>query len=331
MAQIAVTLEQIQHRSQRKHTYDTPISTTIGIGDSYTITPNGSGSILLDTLSDTEYTVSESVSAISAIIAAPEDVTINNTGNDGYSLDVTLQDQHTPLVIVEFTNKHTGTTTTAPLAKDANVLSVASVGTAIVGDNLVVFDPISVRYSQFKIVAINTLDITLDSLNDTLFPIGSFVDIGSSNLSVDGSVTPVVFGVRNPSGAPADIELTLDITRIIFKCKADTAVDLAKFGDLARLTNGLLLRSENGDDFNIFNVKSNGEIAGIAYDWTPYISTNPNQGQDGFVSRLTWASQGKMGAVVRLPIGDDLQLIVQDDLTDLAELVVTAEGSLVLD
>ena len=82
MAQLAVTLEEIQHRSQRKHKYDTAISTTIGIGESYTITPSGTGATLLDTLSHTEYTVSESVSALSALLAADIDVNITNSTED---------------------------------------------------------------------------------------------------------------------------------------------------------------------------------------------------------------------------------------------------------
>ena len=90
MAQIAVTLEEIQHRSQRKHKYDTAISTTIGIGESYTITPNGTGSTLLDTLSDTEYTVSESVTVLSAIIAEASsggNVDTNNSSSTILGID----------------------------------------------------------------------------------------------------------------------------------------------------------------------------------------------------------------------------------------------------
>lgn len=79
MAQIIVTLEQIQHRDQRKYIFPSPIATTIGIGDSYTVTPSGSGSKLLDTLTNTEYTVSETVSVISAKIAAPAGMTFGDT------------------------------------------------------------------------------------------------------------------------------------------------------------------------------------------------------------------------------------------------------------
>jgi len=331
MAQISVTVISIKTDGTRSYVPPSPVSMSIGVGDDYDLSPAGTGSVLYNSNTDTEYSLVESVAVIAALIAAPADVTINNTGNDGYSLDVTLQDQHTPLVVVPFTNKFGGSVTTAPIAIDEVVIPVASLDGAIVGSNMTLFDPVSVRYSQFKIVAINTLDVTVDRLIDFAFPAGSYIDYGSDNLAVNGSVTPVVFGIRNPSGAPADIVLTLDVTRIVFSVKTASAVDLSKFGDLSALTNGLLLRQKNGDIYNIFNVKTNSELAGVSYDWKPYAATNPSQGQDGYVCRLTWASQGKMGAVVRLPIGEDLELIVQDNLLGITDFVVTAEGSLALD
>ena len=147
-------------------------------------------------------------------------------------------------------------------------------------------------------------------------------------MAVDGSVTPVVFGLRG-TGTPSGVELTFDLTRIMMGCATDTAVDLAKFADLTRLVNGLVLRKRDGRYKNIFNIKSNGELATMAYDWNPQSSTNPQQGQDGFTARLTFASQGKIGVTIRLPIGEDAEFIIQDDLTDIARLVVIAEGHIV--
>lgn len=37
--------------------------------------------------------------------------------------------------------------------------------------------------------------------------------------------------------------------------------------------------------------KDNAEIAGIMYDWNPFAATNPAQGTDGFVARLTFGSE----------------------------------------
>ena len=244
--------------------------------------------------------------------------------------DVNIQDQHTPLVITNFTNLESQTVTTAPIAKDDLIVPVADVGTAIIGDDLTIFDINSLRFTQFRIIAINALNITIDGLMDFDYPVGSFVDIGNSNLAVNGAVTPVIFGIRNPPEAPPlGIKLSFDVTRIIFSCITDTAVDLIKFGDLAALTNGLMLRSTDGECYNIFNIKSNGGLANICYDFDVSAATNPNQGQDGFSARLTFAGQNKMGVVVRLKVGEDLQLVVRDNLTGLQDLSVIAEGHIV--
>ena len=53
--------------------------------------------------------------------------------------------------------------------------------------------------------------------------------------------------------------------------------------------------------------------------------------QDGFTGRLTFAGQNKFGAVVRLGAGEDLQVIIQDDLTSLVLFEIIAEGSEVVD
>ncbi len=69
-------------------------------------------------------------------------------------------------------------------------------------------------------------------------------------------------------------------------------------------------------------------MAGITLDWDPYAAANPQQGINGFVSRLTFSGQEKLGVVTRLELGEDIELIVQDNLSTLISLEVVAEGSL---
>ena len=69
----------------------------------------------------------------------------------------------------------------------------------------------------------------------------------------------------------------------------------------------------------------------MGYDWTPYLATNPQQGQDGFLFRLTFAGMNKLGVAIRLNPGEDLQFLVQDDLSGITVLEVTAEGHVVFE
>ena len=242
--------------------------------------------------------------------------------------DVGLQDQHTDDVIVNF-NKVTNNTTLASLAVvDAYTISVVSATGISAGSYVILFHPDSVRFSTFYCVSIVTTTVTLDSPIDFAYPSGTYVDVAITDLSVDGSSTPQVFGLRG-IGTPPGIELTVDITRIIMTCIAASAIDLTKFGDLTKLTRGLLLRKRDGRYKNSFNVKDNGEVAGIQFDWTPHAALTPVQGVDGFISRLTFASQGKIGVTKRLALGEDLEIWVQDNLTGLTSLKVIAEGHIV--
>jgi hypothetical protein len=245
------------------------------------------------------------------------------------TVDVAIQDQTTDIIIQPFMNRRNGTTLAISSTLYDKSVTVTSATGMLVGDRFVIFDPVAIRFSGFFIVGISGNIITLDAPIDFAYTAGSFIDFGSINMAVNGSVTPVKFGVRNPQGTPPDVSLSFDVTRIIVACLTDTAVDLNKFGDLAPLTNGLLLRYNDGRTYNIFNVKRNGGFAAIGYDWQPHASTNPTQGQDGFIFRLTFGGQEKLGVVSRLDIGTDLEIIVQDDLLLLDELTVVAEGHLV--
>jgi len=250
------------------------------------------------------------------------------------SLGVTLQDQTSPTVIANFSILEETTQLSGTVAIDDYVLPVDSASGMTGGKLLSVFDPQSIRFSLFKVVSIDTLNITVDRPIDFEFPTGSYVDVSEVNLAVNGATGngPILAGLRNNFGAvpPPGIELSLDVTRVLFHCTATTACDLTKFGDLDALENGITLRRRDGMYSNIFNVKNNGEMGGIMYDFTIHGSTNPVQGVDGFLGRLTFAGQSKMGVTQRIAINEDMEIIINDDLSGLTFLEIIAEGSIVI-
>ncbi len=184
------------------------------------------------------------------------------------SLAVTLQDQTTPTVIAHFSILEQSTTTTADVAIDDYVLPLTSVTGVTAGKYISIFDPTSVRFSNFNVVSVTDNNVTIDSPIDFAFPSGSYVDISEKDLAVNGS-TPVVAGLRNNAGVPPPpgINLSMDVTRIMVFCLAAGACDLATFANITALTNGIILRKRDGEYHNIFNVKSNGEMGAIMYDF----------------------------------------------------------------
>lgn len=235
------------------------------------------------------------------------------------------QDQSTDAIIANFNQVTNSTTLNGAVAIDGRTIIVTSATGIVVGSYIILFDPVSERFSTFYATVVAGTTITLDGPLDFAYPDGTFVDVAITDLSVNGAVTPQVFGLRG-TGAPPGVDINFHVTRIIFEMITADIVDLSKFGDQAPLTNGLLLRTRNSRYKNIFNVKDNAEIAGIMYDWTPFAKTNPVQGVDGFISRLTFGGPSKIGVVIDLPIGDDLEVHVQDDLTGITSFKMWAEG-----
>jgi len=247
------------------------------------------------------------------------------------SLPVTLQDQTTPIVIAKLSHLIASTTISSSMAINDYSMVVANNASIVIGSLLTIFDPIGVRYTTFIALGISGTTITLDRPCDFAYPAGSFVDISDEEMAnYDGSVTPVVFGLRNNAGAtpPPGIDLSVDITRLIFECQCSGVPEVDMLGDIAGgLTRGLFCRRRDGVFQNIFNVKTNGEISGIMYDFSYFAADK--KGTNGFASRLTFAGQNKMGVVIRLGIDEDIEVIIQDDLTDLVSLKIIAEGSIV--
>lgn len=245
---------------------------------------------------------------------------------------VNIQDQVTRPIILKFNEVSNSTTLSVTAVKDENTITVTSTTGFIAGKYIILFDPISKNFSFYMQVGAPAGNvITLDTPIDFSYPSGTNADSAITDMSVNGTPgSPRTFGLRG-TGAPPGVDVTVDITRIIFSCIAASAVDLTTFADITKLVNGLVLRKRDGAIQNIFNVKDNGEIAGLMFDFEVSAATNPNQGIDGFISRFTFAGQNKIGVAIRLPIGEDLELIVQDPLSAITKLEITAEGHVVQD
>jgi hypothetical protein len=164
--------------------------------------------------------------------------------------------------------------------------------------------------------------IGLDTPLDFAFESGDPVIATTRDLNVDGSATTQTFNIT-VGGASSD--LVIGITRIIVSMITTSQPDDALFGDLAKLTNGLVLRRKDGIYLNKWNVKDNSELAALSFD-VEYTTRSIPLGSYGVRCRYTFAGQDKHGAIVRLGSNEELQLIVQDDLTGLTNVRVVAGG-----
>lgn len=250
--------------------------------------------------------------------------------NDATSVFSKPKDRTTRSIIVKF-NRVTNSTalTNAVSLGDTSIVVDSATGIAI-NSYLIFFSPSDKKFMVCRAVDITGAPtIVIDTPVDFAFPSGAIVDVAITNLKSIGTLgSPQVYGLRG-TGSPPGIDITAIITRIIITATVNSAIDLSKFLNLARLTNGLVMRRRNGGRENVFNIKDNLELAGILYDYTAISAVNPAQGVDGVIARLTFS---RIGTSHGLPIGDDLEVLVQDDIEtaqtgdEITELEITAEG-----
>lgn len=244
------------------------------------------------------------------------------------AIPVNLQDQIDRPLIVKFNQVTNSSTLDITAVVGTYTIKVVDSTGFVDGRYIILFDPASLNFSFYTQIGAPVAGVvTLDTQVDFAYPPGTPVNTAITDMSVDGSGTPEVFGLRG-TGFPPGIELKADVTSIIIQCVTVTAVNLIDFGDLAKLTRGLALRKRNGIVQNVFNVKSNNDLSGIM-EFVAILAASPGQGVDGFRAELVFGGQENIGVVPRLPIGEDLEVLIQDDLRGITSIEMTAKGHIV--
>jgi hypothetical protein len=239
--------------------------------------------------------------------------------------DVLVQDQTTPLVNLYFQQaKGAPTTLTANVAIDDLSFDVADATDYAIGDYIGVFAGVSGegRYFFANVTNVSSLTITVDTPFDFAFQSGDPTISSTNNLAVDGSSTPQTFVISGTT------DYDIDITRLIFTMSMSSTPDDGLFGNITKLTNGVILRKTDGVTRNIMNIKDNGELANYSYDLT-YSTKSGGGGTDGLRARYTFGGQNKQGSVIRLTGGESLELIIPDNLSSITRFRVLAQGHIV--
>lgn len=202
---------------------------------------------------------------------------------------------------------------------DDKAITVDSISGVSAGDVIMIYE--GCRFYQSIVLSAAALDINLASPLDFAFTIAAEVHIGTGNLNVDGSTTSKIAHIV----VPPDCEF--NIYQINVSITDNVVMDSAKFGGMAELTNGILFRVANHTIKNLPLVVSNLSFAEqgfiIQYD------TKAPAGVYAFRARKNYSKIN--GAVLRLngKTNDELQCIIQDDLTDLTLFDISVNGHVV--
>ena len=239
---------------------------------------------------------------------------------DQYILNVHDADVHNQ-PINELFHFHTGiiTTLASPVTSQDRIINVVSSAGMVVGDHLQIDDAIGQPIFP-TILAINVNAITVDSPIDSDIVAGESVEVVVPDMGLVGTpAAPLLYVLRPPPN------YVWHITRILISMTHGTAGDLGLFGNLAKLTNGVILRAKVSGQYGTFtNWKTNADIKNDMYD-LEFDTRSSGGGTYGTSGR---GSFSRIGVAVRLDGNQDdqLEVMVQDDLSGLLEFNINGQG-----
>lgn len=202
---------------------------------------------------------------------------------------------------------------------DDESIVVDSIADISAGDVIVLYE--DDRFFQSLVVSATGNTITLGSPLDYAFTTSATVHVGDWNLAVDGSLLVKTAHLIAPPNAIIDIH-TINISMV-----DNATMDGTTFGGIPALGNGILFRLENGIIKNLPLVVNNLGFAetGCVVNYDDKVPA----GTYGFRARKNYLKTN--GTVLRVDgsAGDELQLLIRDDLTDLTNFNVTINGHIV--
>jgi len=212
------------------------------------------------------------------------------------------------------------TVAVAIVSQDRDIVLVDSTG-FLVGDSITNLVAASDRTFP-TIVAIVGNTITLDKLIDGSYPIGTIIEAVPVEMNVLGvPASPTIFKVKPPIGQ------VWHLTRVMITMTHSSAGDMGKFGGIPALTYGLLGRVLSGGSFISYtNWKANSDMGRDMYD-IRFDARSGGGGDFGTTCRFTFTN---LGTAIELDgnDGDELQFLVQDDLTGLDSFEIGVQGNI---
>lgn len=247
------------------------------------------------------------------------------------ALDVSIQDAVNRPIETNFYNYLKSVTLVSPgtpMTFETSEFTLASTTGLTVGDMFFLNE--DGRQFESFITGINagTGVITVDRAINYIYSYDATAFIGRSCICVDGRTTNKVFKIQPPDGA------TWDINKIVLMLQDNVSMDDSKFGGLDALTNGIVLRAyynysggvaTRSDIFCV--AKTNFEL-GLSFNSIQYDDRAGGSGLYGMKAVKTFNSNQHNGVTIRLDgsAGDNIQIIVRDELTGLAGARCVAHG-----
>jgi len=168
--------------------------------------------------------------------------------------------------------------------------------------------------------AVPSLDITDWSQHLFALRMDSVGDgTGSTDMAVDGSVSPVIFRLKPAVGHE------LWITKIVVMFADQGSIDSGAWGNGITMTNGIAMVLVNDGTLvpaTNFNIKDVGDLASLTFNVEEHTW---GSGDSVLVSRYT-PGRSTQGLYLSDATNDEFQVVINDDLTGLSRQYVTCRG-----
>lgn len=266
----------------------------------------------------TQGTVSR-IQAVSQLTNEVEDVSSYRT-----ALNVNSAWVHRKIINETF-HQHTGTTTTpsSPISEGDIVINFTSVAGFAVGGEIKLTEVSVQEIGLMTITDITALVVTIDR------PIGNDYTVAALIAEVTSDMTAIAGSLASPQIYEIDppVGVIWQFTRILFTITDNVEADDGKFGGIPALTNGVSLRATTaaGRTVVFANWKTNADMKLDMYN-VDYSDRAP-AGTFGVNGRWTFTT----AEVIAELDGDaspvqKLEILIQDDLTDLISYIMRGQG-----
>ena len=237
------------------------------------------------------------------------------------TVDVFIQDQHTNSINLYAHIDKVTPSIIVDASIDDKSITVNSIADVAAGDVITIYE--SDRVFQSIVSTSSGSVISFVSQLDYAFTTQSTVHVGAWNLAVNGSSSPITAHILLPP------EVKWDIYQINVSITDNAVMDSAKFGGIAALTNGILLRVVNGHIKNLALTVNN--IGFSEQGFTITYDPKAPAGVYGFQAKKNYHTVHGISLRLDGSTDDELQCIISDNLTDLTLLDITVNGHVVED
>lgn len=221
--------------------------------------------------------------------------------------DVFVQDQHSAVVEGFFAEELAITTVVSGGAVDTRTITVAAghgfVGFTTAPGECLVFK----GYYMGRVLAVATNTLTVDMPFNISIPAGTTVYRASTNMLVDGSVTPHLFKFVSTAG------VKFDIRGLRFVFRSANVMDYTKFGGATEISAPFVVRKKITSTRynNIVAARNNGELE---LTLSLKASDRAPSGEYGMLAE--YPSSESRGVVLRVDgdKGEELQAVVYANL-----------------